>query len=356
MPFNWNLFPHTSISTINLDFIFNILNNLKGGIAGQFLKKKTADNYDFEWTSEVVTKVNGKTGTVTLNAADVGAGTYTKPDTGIPETDLSQSVQDSLSAANEAIANVLKAFPVGTATGAMAAFTDGADDVPVKNLAVAIEPVQSGSGDPAPDNVRPITGWTGVTVSHSGADTSNPETLTISWQTEAGTVYGGSLDVTTGVLTVDREMISITDMNVIASASKNYSLYTVGELGYINTNLSAMSNVLTTYVGAAADLTEGSFMVINSAARNAALIYLCFPECSGATQAECRNNNREYLETLVNNGIIPQFVFGIAEPLTYQLTPHEVNTLLGENNIWADTGDTTVEYRADPTLYINARI
>lgn len=34
-----------------------------------------------------------------------------------------------------------------------------------KKLVVDIEPVQSGSGDPSPDNVRPITGWTGANVS-----------------------------------------------------------------------------------------------------------------------------------------------------------------------------------------------
>ncbi len=31
-----------------------------------------------------------------------------------------------------------------------------------------IDPVQSGSGDPSPDNIRPITGWTGVQLSCNG--------------------------------------------------------------------------------------------------------------------------------------------------------------------------------------------
>lgn len=51
-------------------------------------------------------------------------------------------------------------------------------------------------------NICPITGFTGATVYHSGADTSDPDEISISWQSEAGTVYGGSLDVTTGELTV----------------------------------------------------------------------------------------------------------------------------------------------------------
>ena len=47
-----------------------------------------------------------------------------------------------------------------------------------------------------------------------------------------------------------------------------------------------------------------------------------------------------------------QVVYELATPQTYQLTPTEVRTLLGLNNVWADTGDTEVEYRADTRLYI----
>ena len=39
--------------------------------------------------------------------------------------------------------------------------------------------------------------------------------------------------------------------------------------------------------------------------------------------------------------------------MTVQLEPHEVASLLGVNNIFADTGDTACEYRADTTLYIS---
>ena len=41
-----------------------------------------------------------------------------------------------------------------------------------------------------------------------------------------------------------------------------------------------------------------------------------------------------------------------AQGTEYQLEPHEVASLLGINNIFADTGDTACEYRADTKLYI----
>lgn len=43
------------------------------------------------------------------------------------------------------------------------------------------------------------------------------------------------------------------------------------------------------------------------------------------------------------NGVY--LVYPLATPITYQLTPTEVTTLLGMNNIWADTGDVKVWYK-----------
>ena len=51
-----------------------------------------------------------------------------------------------------------------------------------------------------------------------------------------------------------------------------------------------------------------------------------------------------------------QVVYKLVEPIHYPLTPTEIKTLLGQNNVWADTGDAEVEYRADVKLYINKKI
>jgi hypothetical protein len=50
------------------------------------------------------------------------------------------------------------------ASGNPASFEDGADDVPVSSLKVALEPIQLGSGDPSPSNVRPIIAANGINV------------------------------------------------------------------------------------------------------------------------------------------------------------------------------------------------
>jgi len=44
------------------------------------------------------------------------------------------------------------------------------------------------------------------------------------------------------------------------------------------------------------------------------------------------------------------------EPQTYQLTPTDIALLQGQNNVWADTGDTEVTYKADIQGYIDKKI
>ena len=54
---------------------------------------------------------------------------------------------------------------------------------------------------------------------------------------------------------------------------------------------------------------------------------------------------KNYLET---NNLVIQVVAKLATPQTYQLTPTEVLALLGNNNVFSDTGDTEVTYKAKP--------
>lgn len=378
------------------------------------------------------------------------------------------------------LSSAYSAFVVETETGSIASFSDGADDVPVKDLTVAIEPVQSGSGDPAPDNVRPISGWTGANVTKTGknlfhttaeskteygvtwsvnndgtvsvsgtatgytsfglgnaivnsrmgtvvisgisnavnvtwnvialydvndnmlykiADGSTAtsisvnlseypdayriflsvkrrddvavsgvvepqielgstatayepyqgETVSIDWTTEAGTVYGGTLDVTTGVLTVDRASVVLDGSSTVTWAYQrtNGDYYTTIELSgmksYAN---SEVANIVSSVFGkntASADTVYASTTFYGFYGNNTAgRIRLCLPDVS--TTQEFSAWLAEYQ---------PQVVYELATPQTYQLTPEEVSTVLSQNSIFADCGNVDVQYRADTKLYIN---
>ena len=51
-----------------------------------------------------------------------------------------------------------------------------------------------------------------------------------------------------------------------------------------------------------------------------------------------------------------QVVYKLATPLTYQLSPQEVETLKGQNHVWSDAGDVDLTYVADTKLYIDNKI
>lgn len=120
-----------------------------GGSTGQVLAKKSNSNYDLEWVNQsggggAVDSVNGKTGTVVLDASDVGAlpdtttasdlGAYVKPTGGIPKEDLASAVQTSLGKADTALQTAVTSFngstgavtytaPVTSVNGATGAVT-----------------------------------------------------------------------------------------------------------------------------------------------------------------------------------------------------------------------------------------
>lgn len=67
------------------------------------------------------------------------------------------------------------------------------EDYPLSAV-VTLEPKQAGSGDPSPENVRPISGYDSVTVTQS-KDGSQVKQITL---TLPETIYGGTVDAVTG--------------------------------------------------------------------------------------------------------------------------------------------------------------
>ena len=186
-------------------------------------------------------------------------------------------------------------------------------------------------------NICPISGWTGANVYHSGADTSDATTYSITFPAAAGTVYGGTLDVTTGKLTVDMAMVDLGAKNWYPSTAAGRTRFRTGitDIERISSPNVRASLLCSNYPTKTANQTyQGTTGV--SLQQNSADIYIYDPQTESMTTAE--------------------LVYKLATPQTYQLTPTEVKTLLGVNNIFANTGDTEIEYRADPDLYIQRKM
>lgn len=367
------------------------------------------------------------------------------------------------------------AYPTESESGNPIYFDDGADDIPVKELIVNLEPKQSGSGDPSPTNVRAISGYDGVVVrrtgknvlkwtreigytivkngitfvvnsdysvsvsgtatanadltyarvedlpngtviltggvstdcqqrwnvpGNSGADVGSgskgvktdgtegniwiriPSGSTVNtvvypmvrvdenasteyeqpmsdeyqviFPTEVGTVYGGTLNVTTGELTVDKYMLHIDETkipdnyihfevltnNVRVGAMNMRATFNAPDVAYnaSNANVGAILNwTVERNRGYSSDTTGLYFHSVYQ-------FYLFLPKSLFATQDAA--GFKAYLQA---NPLY--VVYPLATPQTYQLTPTEISTLLGDNTFSSD-GSMDLSYRADTTKVI----
>lgn len=426
---------------------------------------------DAQTASQAAQTATTKAGEASQSAtrAENAAASITTPDATLTQAGVAADAKatgDEIGELKEGFNDLYNtAYVTDSASGGVAHFVDGADDVPLKSLKVNIEPVQSGSGDPSPENDRPIGGWDAVKATRAGKNllpnyasasiTRNGITLTnvdgvytlsgtatgaanfdiplptpITQGTEihialkneainsgvvcytqaigpsningiacsvvdnggvfmlskemiqfrlrinsgtsvdnfilspmitvgtetptefepyngntygislasAGTVYGGTLDVLSGVLTVTHNITNlsgsengwfksaITNVDVYCLPLSNNSLDGDSVLSHFNYVNQRNYNV----EGCAWYDSDGKQLRIGYATSGTDLT---------AFKTWLASNNVQLFSRLDN-------------PLTYNLTPTEIKSLLGINNVWSDAGDVEVEYRADTKLYI----
>lgn len=193
------------------------------------------------------------------------------------------------------------------------------------------------SGGIAPTDISDIQIEVGSTASDYEA--FNGQTVTIDLD---GTRYGGTIDVTRGKLRVDRAIITV--------SSDNWSYYAPSSgIPYL------YSNVLDKIEPAVGD-TEHP-LVCSMLPYGGVEQYV-----SQLTDMACWqvSNHNIYLvdssctdkATYIAKYGGAQVVYFLATPIEVDLTPTEITTLLGINNIWADCGDIEVEYCADTRKFI----
>ena len=182
----------------------------------------------------------------------------------------------------------------------------------------------------------------------------NGNTYSVYWSTQAGTVYGGTVDVVTGVLTVTHAISTITET---VNASPLYSKFTLGAFGILDTEKQSYCNILTPHIGIASTIGINQYLLLNSSGYNVAQVNIKLVK-NQSSQSAMRDANNAILAQWAAEGHPLQIVWGLATPLTYQLTPQEVQMLLGENYVWSSSGDTVsvtcyAEGNANPLQSLN---
>jgi len=180
--------------------------------------------------------------------------------------------------------------------------------------------------------VCPISGWDEVETVVSptqSADDGTTYTTTL-----PQTVYGGTLDVVSGVLTVDRAMVDLGTLNW-GYSSADARFYN-GDLDYKRpASATDVSNAVCSQyeivkLGVLADgkmcLYTNGYMYVK----------------------DSRYTDATAFKTAMN-GV--QLCYELATPTTIQCDPQTVQTLMGDNNVWGGSA-VVVDYYADTKLYI----
>lgn len=383
-----------------------------------------------------------------------------------------ESIIEKVSAIDTTLIDKAPAIMNTTESSPIASFPDGAAGLPMA-LTVGIEPVQAGSGDPSPTNVRPITGWTGCNVVRTGGknlvDEASLVTTGITYSNGVLTGTASAFHTAYGpngtAIAVPHERLTLsleayTDAESGStgyglSITVNYTDGTANSLRMPNATASFTAFALTTTAGKTPTSIGFTYSSIGSntwhmrklqvEAGTTATAYVpstgsttlpvAFPSSAGTVYGGTLRIERDgsgtltvdhgtmtrklstfaVQETLTNtihyryasnffdslrpahnqNGnvcsIAPseysqadkthfyvgvstgrvdlwvptstdtstdvQIVITLATPLDpITLTPGQVLSILGENRVWADCGDTSVEYAADTKLFIETRI
>lgn len=335
-------------------------------------------------------------------------------------------------------------------------FTDGADNMPFKSVICYVDAVQSGSGDPSPTNVRPISGWDGVTVTRTGknllklkngtytvAGTTavvSDGTITVTGTSTSGgrtvrltdpfllkvgkykishevtdpriTLYINRADDNTAVGSTYNDYLTITeDTEVYAGVNLTNATYTgqsitpqfeIGTTATAYESPDIDSHSLTfpsTVYGGYVDVTEGKLHVTHGIVDLGSLTWLYNDirfstnlPISDMTQKDTRLkgicSNYSVFNGIVANAPDKSLIFGsgadtyiyikdssytdtdafktamngvkvvyeLAQETVIDLTPTEIRTLLGQNNLYCNTGDTSAQYPTDTKLYIDTAI
>lgn len=296
-------------------------------------------------------------------------------------------------------------------SGSVVRFSDGADDMPFVSLVASITAVQTGEGDPSPENVRPFVGFdtarivtanknliaypyvtpdgtylTAVLTTYPNSDggvlLKSPSRLTERvdivllerFPLKAGT-YTFSVEakhnyVKAYIYNCDGDEIEeiaylpatnvmgkktfVLDKNVInarielqamkgASGTLCNCWYTLEE-GSERTGHAPTSKLITVPLGQT--VYGGSLNVLTGVLT---ITHGHIDSYDGETIAEPWVSSMDVYTEGGTPTTGAEVIYPLDEPIQVQLTPAEAKSFLGNNIIWANTGNVSLTYRANPS-------
>ena len=164
------------------------------------------------------------------------------------------------------------------------------------------------------------------------------------------TVYGGSFNWATGELVIDRKMITLDGTEPWMIASTNTS-----DKYKYNINAKAVEKFSGIETAPGSGILDSKLMCSILPAMTGNSVHTCHEGIStnqyllSAYGEQYSDGNLAGFKEMTKGA---QIVFGLAEPVTIQLTPQEILALSGTNTLNSDTGATQVTGKQDLVLML----
>lgn len=306
-------------------------------------------------TSDIQTQLNGKQATITGGATTIVSDNLTASKalvsnangkvavSSVSDTELgylsgaTSNIQGQIDDVNADIDDTLV-----SASGNPITITDAAN-IPCESLTMTIEPIQSGSGTPSTTNVRPITGLTEATVQTTNG--TNTNTATISFGGD--TIYSGTVDFNTGIVTVTKKYIEFdgsSDEGWWISGNTNNNQYGIDISG-----LKTQSTQGSLLDGLICDKWETITGDQGYQNQKYGISGWTSPQIRLNIPKTLVNRNVSSFKTYLSQNPI-QVVCPLATPQTIQLTPSQLTLLKGNNTVSANGNTISLSYQKDNAI------
>lgn len=213
----------------------------------------------------------------------------------------------------------------------------------ITSLVMRLNATRGGSGTPSPSNVRPISGWSQANLSFSPTqEASDATTYGITFGAN-GTVYGGTLDVVSGVLTVDREIVDLGSLSWVKDDT--YKRFYTDNLASKIKNVASTSTVFNgmadsfmsvSFDDGYTDITLDGVICLSSSK----FVSIRWLDHATGTAAQFRN-------ALAGK----KLVYELANPIVTTIPTPELRLRIGSNYFWSDTGNITVSAATNARAY-----
>lgn len=201
--------------------------------------------------------------------------------------------------------------------------------VALEKLNVEFLPKQAGSGNPSPENVRPISGYDSVTVTQSKGEAQVKQiTLTL-----PETIYGGTVDAVAGVGEKTWKCIEFDGTEEYIGVSTSYGY----QLSY---RLSALANADERESSTCSHFkykpTKAESFWIDSSG-----VFIRFIPNEISSVGEWKS----YLATQAAAGTPVQVAYKLATPEPFEISKISIPSLIGENTFFTNGDNMDIIYK-----------